>query len=441
MTEGTQRVSRLQADALWQSVDKHLLFYGREFTREIIAAASGATMRTIDGRSILDLSSGQMCATLGHNHPAVTEAMRRAGETVLHLESTLLAPNVVHLAEELSRLLPPSLSHMQFLSTGAESNEAAIKIAKLVTGGFEIVALGGSWHGSTAGAAAATYAHGRKGYGPTVPGTISIPSPNCFRCPIRHCRRRCDMTCLEVGLAQVDETSVGSLAALIAEPIQSAGGVIVPPEGYFQRVREFCDSRGMLLIFDEAQTGLARTGDMFAFEQTGVVPDILTLSKTLGAGLPLAAVVTSVDIAAVCRDRHFSHYTSHASDPLLAEVGLAVVRTLVAEELAARARTLGGYLKKGLRSLMRRHECIGDIRGRGLLLGVELVGDRTTRQPAHDVMQRVSLRCLRLGLNINRVGGPHAVWRIAPPLTIERPQIDHALQILDAALSEEPRCS
>ncbi len=239
-----------------------------------------------------------------------------------------------------------------------------------------------------------------------------------------------------MGFRLYDGWSVGAGAAVIVEPIQSAGGIITPPEGYLARLRALCDARGLLLIYDEAQTGLGRAGSNFAFEDEGVVPDLMTLSKTLGGGLPLSALVTGGAIAESAEEKHFGFYTSHVSDPLPAAVGLAIVRLLVGEHLAERAREVGGYLGDRLRELQQRYECIGDVRGRGLLLGVELVEDRHTRRPALDLIDRVTKRCFALGLNINRAGGPYAVWRVAPPLTIETSEIDSAIEILDAALAD-----
>ena len=169
---------------LWDLVDEHLLHYGRDFVREFIVRASGSYIYTADGRAIIDFSSGQMCATLGHNHAAILEALKRSAQTVMHLDSTMLSPAIAHLGKELCDLLPQQLSKVLFLNTGAESNEAAIRLAKLYTGCFEIVGLTGSWHGTTYGAASSTYASGRKGYGPTMPGALAMPAPNCYRCPI-----------------------------------------------------------------------------------------------------------------------------------------------------------------------------------------------------------------------------------------------------------------
>lgn len=419
-----------------QRAEDHLLFYGREFAEPIIVRAEGAHIYDEAGRAIIDFSSGQMCATVGHNHPAVVEAIRASCDDAIHLDSTKLSPVVIELARHLCALLPPNLQKAMFLSTGGESNEAALRLAKLHTGRFEVVALGNSWHGTTAGAQSSTYASGRRGYGPAMPGSFALPPPNAYRCPIRHCQESCDKTCLEVGFEQFDAWSMGEGAAVIVEPVQSAGGMIVPPEGYLARLKELCAARGMVLIFDEAQTGLGRVGANFGFEVDGVVPDMLTLSKTLGAGVPLSALVTGGAIAEDARRKNFSFFTSHASDPMPARVGLAVVRLLASEHLAERARTMGAYLRAGLDELRQRYEIIGDVRGRGLLLGVELVEDRYTKKPALDLIQKVTSRCLALGLNINKAGGSNAVWRIAPPLTITREEIDSSLGILDTALRD-----
>jgi len=193
----------------------------------------------------------------------------------------------------------------------------------------------------------------------------------------------------------------------------------------------------MLLILDEAQTGLGRTGDRFAFEHEGVVPDILTLSKTLGAGLPLSATITSAEIEQQCYDQGYIFYTTHAADPLPAAVGAKVVEIIVRDSLSERARELGSYMKKQLLALKQRHEPIGDVRGRGLLLGVELVKDRQSKIPAHELGLEVSKRCLELGasLNISRRSVAN-IFRIAPPLTVTREQIDTAVSIFDQALTE-----
>jgi 2,2-dialkylglycine decarboxylase (pyruvate) len=335
-------------------------------------------------------------------------------------------------------LLPEPLARAMFLSTGGEANEAALRLAKLHTGGHEVLAFTGSWHGMTAGASSSTYSAGHRGYGPAVPGTMALPTPNAYRCPIRHCADRCDLTCLDVGFALADAQSVGSPAAVIVEPILSVGGIVVLPDGYLEQLKTRCAERGMLLIVDEAQTALGRVGSMFAFEDSAVVPDVLTLSKTLGGGIPLSATITSAAIEQDAADKGFLHFTSHVSDPLPAAVGRAVLDVVVTENLALRAADLGARLRTGLLELQQRHEPIGDVRGRGLMLGLDLVRDRDTREPDDRYGTAVTERCLELGLSLNIVKfrGLGSVLRIAPPLTISADDIDLGLEILDKALTD-----
>jgi 2,2-dialkylglycine decarboxylase (pyruvate) len=415
-----------------------LIRYGGEFADLIVERASGSWLETADGRRVLDFTSGQMCATLGHGHPAIIDAMRDAGERVVHLFSGFLSRDVTELARELMAVLPEPLARAMFLSTGGEANEAALRLAKLHTGGHEVLAFAGSWHGMTAGASSSTYSAGRRGYGPGMPGTMALPTPNAYRCPIAHCRDRCDLACLDAGMALADAQSVGAPAAVIAEPILSAGGIVPLPDGYLARLKQHCEDRGMVLILDEAQTALGRVGGMFAFERHGVVPDVLTLSKTLGGGLPLSATITTDAIENDAAEKGFLHFTSHVSDPLPAAVGRAVLQTVLADDLPQRAVTLGARLRAGLEELQRRHEPIGDVRGEGLMLGVDLVSDRDTRAPAEPYGTAVTERCLELGLNVNIVKFPGlgSVLRIAPPLTIAPEDVDLGLEILDRALAD-----
>jgi 2,2-dialkylglycine decarboxylase (pyruvate) len=418
--------------------DRHLIRYGSEFVPRLIAKARGAVVWDTDGQEILDFTSGQMCSTLGHNHPRIVAAIHEACEGAIHLFSGMMSPAVVSLSERLSAMLPANLSKAMFLNTGAEANEAALKMAKLHTGKYEVVGLTGAWHGMTSGAQAVNYCAGRKGYGPLTPGALSIPAPYAFHCPIRHCRDKCDFTCADVGFDLVDQQSTGALAAFIAEPIESSGGVVVPPDGYWQHVKALCKARGMLFIFDEAQTAFGRLGCDFAFQHFGVQPDMLTLSKTLGGGLPLAATVVSAALEQDCHEKGFLHVTSHVSDPLPAHVALAVLDVLAEEDLNRRALEMGAHLRAGLDELAAKYEIIGDIRGFGLLQGVELVRDRATREPDAETGREITRRCMELGLSMNivAVGKMAAVWRIAPPLTVTRAEIERGLGILDQAMGD-----
>lgn len=236
----------------------------------------------------------------------------------------------------------------------------------------------------------------------------------------------------------IDQQSVGSLCAVIAEPVLSAGGIIVPPPDYFQRLRMLCTERGMLLVFDEAQTGFGRLGTMFGFELYRIKPDILSVSKTLGGGVPLAATLTSSEIEEDCYSKGFMHVTSHVSDPLPAAVGLAVINVIEEEGLVEQARLRGEYLMARLCELQQHHEQIGDVRGKGLLVGVELVEDRTTKEPADALGAAVSDACLQRGLSMNIVrstGGMLNCFRMAPPLSITESEIDTAITIIDESLT------
>jgi 2,2-dialkylglycine decarboxylase (pyruvate) len=343
----------------------------------------------------------------------------------------MLSPPVVDLAESLAQLVP-DLPKVMLLSTGGEANEAAIRLAKLVTGKWEIVGFTQSWHGMTGAAASATYKAGRRGIGPLAAGSFGIPAPNAYRPRFPGVSWRQE---LDDSFELLDRQCTGNLAAFIAEPILSSGGVIDLPPGYLPALQTHCRARGMLLILDEAQTGIGRTGLMFAFERDGVVPDILVLSKTLGAGLPLSAVMTSNAISDEADRRGFLFYTTHVNDPLPAAVGLKVIEIVVRDGLAAKARESGERLAAGLRGLQQRHASIGDVRGRGLLRGMEFTA--ADGRTAAEISNEVSDVALEFGLsaNIVRAGAADGTMRIAPPLTVTDGEINLGIEILDAAIS------
>ena len=318
------------------------------------------------------------------------------------------------------------------LSTGGEGIEAALRMAKLSSGRFEVAALTRSWHGVTAGASAVTYAAGRSGYGPAAAGAFALPAPYAYRCPIRHCDGACDCTCLEAGFDLFDQASVGSPAAVVAEPVLSAGGVIVPPPGYFLRLAELARERGMLLVLDECQTGLGRLGRMYGFEVYDVVPDLLVLSKTLGGGVPISAVATSAAIEEECHARGFVHVTSHVSDPMPAAAALAVI-DVVEEEGLAGAGALARRVPAGAprrapgasRAHRRRARPGSAVRSRARRGPRHARAGRRPRPGPH---RRVpALRALHQPRARAGTGGQASCLRMAPPLTVAEDEIDLAV--------------
>lgn len=426
--------------SLRDAAREYMVRYGGDTFPNLFRSAKGSIVVDDTGREILDFTSGQMCATIGHNHPAIVRAVHEAGEKAYHLFSGMIPEVVAELAREMARdWMPVGLTKSIFVNTGSESNEVALRMAKMYTGGFEVLAVGGSWHGVTGGVSATSFASDRKGYGVHVPGVHVMPEPNLYRPYIKGLDGEASaLACLELGLKMYDMASTGRRAAIIIEPVISAGGVLVPPKSYMQALRKAADDRGMLLIFDEAQTAFGRIGERHAADYFGVVPDIMSVSKTMGGGLPLAATITTPRIEEEIHGRGFTYYTSHVSDPLPAMVGLAVLDTIRKEHLLERARTTGAYMRERFHELQGRYEQIGDVRGLGMLLGVELVKDRQSREPYHQLGALTTQKCFQLGLSMNIRRRPErgSVWRIAPPLTTTRAEIDRGIDILDRALAE-----
>lgn len=418
--------------------NRHLMSTGVPYSPVKIVKANGTKLYDADGNQILDFTSGQMSSLLGHSHPEIVEVVRKQVAELDHLLSNMITEPVVALAERLGRLLPPPLEKSFFLNTGSESTEAAIKIAKLYTKKFEIVAFSASYHGLTQGSGSATYSTGRKYAGPAMPGQLAFPAPYAYRSVFRKADGLYDWeTEIEFAWSMIDRQSVGSLAAFIMEPILSTGGILTFPPGYMQRMAAECRKRGMLIIMDEAQTGVGRTGKMFAFEHDGVVPDILALSKTLGCGLPLASVSTTAEIERGCTEAGFLWLTTHLNDPLTAAVGNKVLEIVERDNICQKAAERGQQLQAGLLRLQEKYpSVIGDVRGRGLLQGIEIIADPKTKAPGVELGQAISDRAMAKGLSCNVVNlpGMGGVFRLAPPVTVTAEEIELGLRILDESI-------
>lgn len=424
----------------WGDVERHVGRYGAPFfIPEIIDHAKGSYVYTEEGRRILDFTSGQMSSTIGHSHPEVVATLQESAGRLDHLFSGMLSRPSINLCTHIAETVTDPLTKVIPLSTGSEVNEAALRMAKLVTGKFEVVSFNRSWHGLTEASAGATYASARKSGLPGIPGQLAIPTPYEYRPDFVDRDGKLDwQKQLDYGFTMVDAQSVGSLATCIVEPIVSGGGILVPPSGYLAALKKKCRERDMLLIFDEAQTSFGRTGQWYGFQHDGVTPDILTLSKTLGAGLPLAALVTSAEIEQKAYEKGFVFYTSHVNDPLVAAVGCTVMDVIAKENLLAAAREKGDYLAAALKQLVEKHEVVGDARGRGLLQGIEIVKDKMSKERSEAIGDRITARCLELGLHMNIVclPGMGGVFRIAPPLTVSYEELDEGISMLDQAITD-----
>jgi len=308
-------------------------------------------------------------------------------------------------------------------------------MARFHTGRDEVVALVGSYHGMTYGSwsVSGTASAMRKGYGAGMPGVTFLPTPNPYRCLFCREKGACDLSCLEYSEDLLDKTTSGEPAAIILEPVMSVGGVIVPSIEYMQGIRRICTERGALMILDEAQTGFGRTGKWFACEHFDVVPDILTVSKALGGSIPLSATVVRKPIASEMEANGYFQISSHLGDPFLCGVGLANIGIIEREGLVANAARMGAYFKAGLEDLQVRHEIVGDVRGLGLLLGIEIVKSEETREPAPELLREITSLCLERGL-ILFGGRSGSVTRVAPPLVITTDAIDRSLAILEGAI-------
>jgi 2,2-dialkylglycine decarboxylase (pyruvate) len=404
----------------------------KELTGPVLERGAGSLVWDITGKAYLDFNSGQMCSALGHNHPRVVAAIQEASQKLIHASSSLLNVNEIR-AETLASTVPAPLQKSFFLLSGSDANEAALAVAKKYTGHVEAASPHTSFHGLSESTRAVTFAGWHQGYGPYAAGNYGILAPYCYRCPVQHTFPQCELACLKASFELLDAECAAPPAAIITEPLFSAGGVIEPPAGWLPALKRMCETRGTLLVLDEAQTGLAKLGTMWAFEREGVIPDVLTVSKHFGGGITISAVVTSAEIEAVVAANNFVFMHSHTADPLACGAGLASLELILEEKLWERATHLGAYWQEHLRRLAMRYELIGDVRGRGLIQGIELVWDRVRKTPAFEAGPQIAQMCLEQGLLCSvRRGG--SVLRFVPPFSTTEGQFDHAAEILERAI-------
>jgi taurine---2-oxoglutarate transaminase len=408
-----------------------------------VVSAEGSHFTDSSGKRYLDFSSQLMCSNLGHGNRAVIDAIKQQAEELAFVAPGYTTTARAELTKELLDVLPKGLTKFFFTTSGTEANEAAIKIARMVTGKHKIISRYASYHGSTSGSVSLTGDFRRWPVEPfsTVAGTVFAPDCNCYRCPFKKSHPDCTIDCVEYVDYMIERE--GNVAAMIIEPIVGTNGVLVPPKEYLPRLREITKKHGVLLIADEVMSGWGRTGDWFAVSHDGVVPDILTTAKGItGAYVPLGLTATTDEIASYFDDHYFAHGHTYEAHPLTLGPAVAAIREYRRLNLLERSRNLGETLGARLRELKDKHKSVGDVRGRGLFWAVELVKDRATKEPTATQKEKLEGKPLlidqvtakMMSLGVSCLGWiSHLV--IAPPLIISEAELEEGLRALDEALS------
>ena len=400
----------------------------------VMSHGRGVEVWDVDGNRFLDFVAGIAVCSTGHSHPEVVTAVTDAAQNFLHISSDYWHETQVRLGERIAEIAPMGEPAMSFFAqSGTESVEGALKLARYVTGRPRFIGFLGGFHGRTMGSlsfTASKYTQ-QKGFFPTMPGVTHVPYPNNYRpLLVGEDQGAAVLSYMENVLFQ-SNVPPSEVAGILIEPIQGEGGYIVPPDGFLQGLRALCDKHGILLIFDEVQSGIGRTGQMFASQHWGVSPDIMTLAKGLGSGLPIGMVVAKRSI--MSQWQRGAHGNTYGGNPLCCAAALATLK-LVTGGLVDNAARMGEHFMGRLRELQARHAVIGEVRGKGLMIGMELVTDRASRAPARALCDRVINRAFENGLLLLSCG--QSTVRFMPPLVVSAAEIDEAIAILDATLAE-----
>jgi 4-aminobutyrate aminotransferase/(S)-3-amino-2-methylpropionate transaminase len=401
-----------------------------------MARGRGTRLFDEDGNDYIDFVAGIGVGSVGHCHPHYVEALKRQVEALTFGSFTTEVRT--KFLELLASLTPPGLTRIQLFSGGAEAVEAALRLAKSATKRGEFVGFTGAFHGKTGGVLPLLSGDFKRGLGPFMPGMYVAPYANCYRCPLNLQYPDCGIACVEELRRKIKEDTSGEIAAILIEPIQGTAGNVVPPEGFLPAVREVARENGALFIADEMLTGFGRTGSMWACDHERVVPDVMTVGKGIGGGFPLAGLISTDELTS---RPPFSNpsgsSSSYGGNPLAAAAGLAALEIVVGERLAENAARVGRVMRERLDRMQERHRVIGDVRGRGLLLGLELVSDRATKEPVEKAWTRELFHeCLRRGLV--SMCYSHVI-RINPPLVIDEATALEGLEILDEAMEAVSR--
>jgi 4-aminobutyrate aminotransferase-like enzyme len=388
----------------------------------------GALLTDVDDNTFIDLVAGVCVSSLGHGHQGLARALAAQAEKVSC--GSFTTDTRARLVEFIAARTPKGLTRTQLFSGGAEAVEAALRLCRSHTRHYEVVGFWGGFHGKTGGVLGLLGSDFKFGLGPLTPGTTLVPYPDCYRCPFKTEVSKCGLLCVDFMRDAIKRQTAGSIAAIIAEPIQGTAGNVIPPDGFLGAVRDIAHEYGALFIADEMITGFGRTGRWFGCEHFDLVPDVMTIGKGLGAGFPVTGLISRDDIVGAEPFSKPSHSSSsYGGGPLAATAAWATVSAIAEEKLCENSAAVGAKMLARLQEMAERHPIIGDVRGRGLLIGVDLVKDRTTREPIDkSTCTWIFQEALRRGV-LTMAYAPR--WRINPPLTITWAQAEEALGLMD----------
>jgi 4-aminobutyrate aminotransferase len=390
----------------------------------VVANGNGAIIEDVDGNRFLDFNAGIAVCSTGHCHPQVVQAIQDQAAKLIHMSGTdFYYENMVELAETLVRLAGGA-RRVYFGNSGTEAVEAALKLARYHTKRGQFVAFYGSFHGRTMGSLALTGSKSvqKAGFFPMMPGAHHVPYANCYRCPYGQTPDRCAVECVSVIEDQLFRHTVPAqeVAAIFVEPVQGEGGYLVPPRKFFDELRKLADKHGILIVADEVQSGMGRTGKMFASEHFDFEPDMMTLAKGIASGMPLGATVARADLMDWTPGAHASTF---GGNPVCVAAAITTIE-LLEQELIENAERIGRHLMNRLRELPRRSPIVGDVRGLGLMIGIEIVRDQETKERAPDLRDKIVNACFERGLLVLGAG-PNSI-RLSPPLIVTKDQADFA---------------
>lgn len=401
--------------------------------------AKGSNIVDADGNIYIEMTAGFTVAITGHTNPRIVEAIQKQAEKMIHAQGAI-NPNVprIELAKKLNQITPGDIQKCIFLSTGAEAIELALKTARLYTGKRTVIAFHGGFHGKTYGALSVTsrnfYREQADSY---MSGTVHVPYPYCYRCPFCDNPSNCSMRCVSYLENLLDDPSsgMGSVAAILLEPIQGHEGVIVPPAGFLKEIRRICDERDILMITDEIITGFGRTGKLFAVNHEEVTPDLMTVAKGIASGFPISALVgkEAVMDSWATISGESTHSSTFLANPLGCAASLASIAEIEEKQLVQRSATIGAKMLEGFKAMERKYSIIGDVRGKGMYVGVEIVQDRESKKPAPELAGKIAGFGMNKGVLVNPGGRFSHVLKFSPPLVITEEQLSFALDVYDEA--------